>query len=98
MIQQPRTYEQLQESVKKYRECNIKLNFQNQKLHNKVASLENQMETLQASQDKSKLLLADVSKQREQLIAFQSWQFDKGYLYQKNLQNGMIEEFLKSNL
>ena len=36
--------------------------------------------------------------ERELLIAFQSWQFDKGYLYQKNLQNGMIEEFLKSNL
>ena len=54
--------------------------------------------TLQASIDKRKLLLADVSKRRELLIAFQSWQFDKGYLYQKNLQNGMIEEFLKSNL
>lgn len=39
-----------------------------------------------------------VSNRRELLIAFQSWQFDKGYLYQKNLQNGMIEEFLKSNL
>lgn len=54
--------------------------------------------TLQASTDKSELLLADVSNRRELLIAFQSWQFDKGYLYQKNLQNGMIEEFLKSNL
>ena len=53
--------------------------------------------TLQASTDKSKSL-ADVNKRRELLIAFQSWQFDKGYLYQKNLQNGMIEEFLKSNL
>ena len=39
-----------------------------------------------------------VSNRRELLIAFQSWQFDKGYLYQKNLQNGMIEEFLQSNL
>ena len=39
-----------------------------------------------------------VSNRRELLIAFQSWQFDKGYLNQKNLQNGMIEEFLKSNL
>ena len=55
-------------------------------------------ETLQANQDQSKLLLADVSNRRELLIAFQSWKFDKGYLYQKNLQNGMIEEFLKSNL
>ena len=42
--------------------------------------------------------IPDVSNRRELLIAFQSWQFDKGYLYQKNLQNGMIEEFLKSNL
>ena len=41
---------------------------------------------------------AAYDEMKELLIAFQSWQFDKGYLYQKNLQDGMIEEFLKSNL
>jgi predicted nuclease with TOPRIM domain len=68
MIQQPRTYEQLQESVKRYHACNIKLNFMNQKLHNKVAILEKQIQTLQASADKSKLDLADVNNRRELFI------------------------------
>ena len=87
------------------------MNIQNevQKIHNQYGMSEKANYKIQLlceqyakeyhdSEDESKLLLADVSKRRELLIAFQSWQFDKGYLYQKNLQNGMIEEFLKSNL
>ena len=61
MLKKQQTYEELQESIMRYHKCNIKLNFQNQKLHNKIASLENQIQELQASIDKSKLLLADVS-------------------------------------
>ena len=87
------------------------MNIQNevQKIHNQYGMSEKANYKIQLlceqyakeyhdSEDKSKLLLADVSNRRELLIAFQSWQFDKGYIYQKNLQNGMIEEFLKSNL
>lgn len=66
-----------------------KANYEIQKLFEKYAKEQTEV---------NKLALADVSNRRELLIAFQSWQFDKGYLYQKNLQNGMIEEFLKSNL
>ena len=66
-----------------------KANYEIQKLFEKYAKEQTEV---------NKLALGDVSKRRELLIAFQSWQFDKGYLYQKNLQNGMIEEFLKSNL
>lgn len=66
-----------------------KANYEIQKLFEKYAKEQTEV---------NKLALGDVSNRRELLIAFQSWQFDKGYLYQKNLQNGMIEEFLKSNL
>ena len=66
-----------------------KANYEIQKLFEKYAKEQTEV---------NKLALGDVSKRRELLIAFQSWKFDKGYLYQKNLQNGMIEEFLKSNL
>ena len=66
-----------------------KANYEIQKLFEKYAKEQTEV---------NKLALGDVSNQRKLLIAFQSWQFDKGYLYQKNLQNGMIEEFLKSNL
>ena len=66
-----------------------KANYEIQKLFEKYAKEQTEV---------NKLALGDVSNIRELLIAFQSWQFDKGYLYQKNLQNGMIEEFLKSNL
>ena len=66
-----------------------KANYEIQKLFEKYAKEQTEV---------NKLALGDVSNRRELLIAFQSWQFDKGYLSQKNLQNGMIEEFLKSNL
>ena len=66
-----------------------KANYEIQKLFEKYAKEQTEV---------NKLALGDVNNRRELLIAFQSWQFDKGYLYQKNLQNGMIEEFLKSNL
>ena len=66
-----------------------KANYEIQKLFEKYAKEQTEV---------NKLALGDVSNRRELLIAFQSWKFDKGYLYQKNLQNGMIEEFLKSNL
>ena len=66
-----------------------KANYEIQKLFEKYAKEQTEV---------NKLALGDVSNRRELLIAFQSWQFDKGYIYQKNLQNGMIEEFLKSNL
>ena len=66
-----------------------KANYEIQKLFEKYSKEQTEV---------NKLALGDVSNRRELLIAFQSWQFDKGYLYQKNLQNGMIDEFLKSNL
>ena len=59
-------------------------------IDNLLYAMNEENKALQASNEKSKLNLADVSNRRELLIAFQSWQFDKGYLYQKNLQNGMI--------
>jgi dihydropteroate synthase len=37
-----------------------------------------------------------VSGQSEQLKAFQGWQLDKGYLDQKKIKNGMVDEYLKS--
>lgn len=45
---------------------------------------------------KEALSLFAVSGRSEQLKAFQGWQLDKGYLNQKNIQNGMVEEYLKS--
>ena len=79
------------------------MNIQNevQKIHNQYGMSEKanyKIQLLCEQYAKEYHDLADVSNRMELLIAFQSWQFDKGYLYQKNLQNGMIEEFLKSNL
>jgi len=52
MILQPRTYEKLQESIRKYRELHLLLSFENQKLKNKIASLENQIQTMQGDKQK----------------------------------------------
>lgn len=42
------------------------------------------------------LLLYSVVGKSEQLKAFQGWQLDKGYLNQKNIKNGMVDEYLKN--
>lgn len=38
-----------------------------------------------------------VSNQRELLIAFQSWQLEKGYLNNNSIINEMVDAYLKSN-
>jgi len=42
------------------------------------------------------LRLFSVVGRSEQLKAFQGWQLDKGYLDQKKIKNGMVDEYLKS--